>query len=77
MTRISEGEEDEEDNSSCGSTTTEFVPSVWDSTATPTKSLLRSADKPKVSENMMQNRWFVEATVKITIFQKALIFTSN
>lgn len=52
MARISEeeGEEDEEggeDNSSCGSTT-EFIPSTWDSNATPTKSALRSAEKPKV-----------------------------
>lgn len=48
-----EGEEDGE-GSSCGSTT-EFVPSSWDSTATPTKSALRSAEK---KQNDKKNVWF-------------------
>jgi hypothetical protein len=54
MEVIAEEEEDEEDDddddgSSSSGSGTEFVPSAWNSEATPNRSALRSPDKKSVS----------------------------
>jgi hypothetical protein len=44
-----EEDEDDEDGSSSSGSGTEFVPSAWNSEATPNRSALRSPDKKSVS----------------------------
>jgi len=43
-------EEDEDDGSSCTSSETEFIPSSWNSEATPNRSSLRSPERKSVSQ---------------------------
>ncbi|XP_039290236.1 uncharacterized protein LOC111046846 isoform X2 [Nilaparvata lugens] len=53
--RRADCDDDDDDNSSCGSTT-EFVPSIWDKSATPTKSALRLAAEESKQDSLKKKR---------------------
>jgi len=65
MAAIVEEEEDEESGSDCGDSEseTEFVPSAWNSEATPKRSALR-APHPKTHHSPHQPRKVRESVVK-------------
>jgi hypothetical protein len=77
MEVIAEEEEDEADDDddadgSCSSGSgTEFVPSAWNSEATPNRSALRSPDKKSVSLQHLSfssvHNWWILVIVNVTI----------